>query len=433
MTAEFGPHHEHSSHGGKELLFGGERFSEFLTGMGERCPEIREKKDGLLGKAQLLTEEYAVKPEFFRDKDHSIGLLFASALELEASEKQGKSPGRQDREQRLARNFATTLMGYYSDIHPFEDLRSENRLKPEERLTLFKESQNKPLSKELHTWLLSSEELEGTRRALQIQNGQEENFEVMVLPIINAYHAKALGNAAYVETLQNNGKSFKRKFLSDENNTLPIAWVSTIDEMKYMCVSEAIANILLHPDKIGFKDINTDKKNGYQDIAKRILRHEFVHTQGNIALINSYLGYLFEEFRADMFSKAFFPNDYPDIFRTVENVEKYQGFFFTGIMGSIPLAGAKDKPAFYATLAQKMGLVPAAMITGILPKRFADFHSPKSSREIFEALTEKGLRDEILLRMTEAEIEDYCKKDYLSAKQKADFRELTRAVKQRLG
>lgn len=82
------------------------------------CPEIAKHESEMIDTACELVQAYQPTPDFFAAPDNAVGLLFASALSVNAKHTEGKSPDRIAREGLLADNFAWLVFGDYSPVRP---------------------------------------------------------------------------------------------------------------------------------------------------------------------------------------------------------------------------------------------------------------------------------------------------------------------------
>ncbi len=429
-----------------ELRFGNIKFVDFLTSLEDKCPEIGEKKDRIIDAGEELVASHNVLPGFFAAPDNAIGLLFAASLHNEALDTAGKSAKRTERETSLASNFARTLFGQYSETHPLEGVKKASGLEPKERVKLFQKYQNRELSERLHTWLTTSDEMKKTREELQIADGEESHFETMVLSIGYPTHTERFGKSStaspgieeYVKNLYARGRAFMAEQRSSPDDILPRAWVSIIDGKNYLCMPEPLARIILEPETMGYEDEGDEKS-----IILSLIQHEFAHTQGNIQPVDtvdtskeSYFGLIIEEWRAEVVSGYSKELSYSDIYDAVRDVEKFHGISINELMVSLPEGGANDKAEFYAMLAGQLGLVNTAMLTGLLPDKYADLQSPKSSRDIHQTLSSGGFRNEFILRMSDEEVEsclDRQREGGVSEDKMTKLRELITKVKSDLG
>ncbi len=423
-----------------ELRFGDIAFADFLTSLEGTCPEIGEKKDGIMNAGRELVASHNVSPDFFAAPDNAIGLLFAAALHDDALNTSGKSSKRIEKETHLAKNFARTLFGPYSETHPHEGVKRATVHEPKERVKFLKKYQNLELSNRLHEWIMTSDEMRKIREELQITDGREDNFEMMVLSVGQPLHTEGLGKSPdapygineYVKELHERGKTFMNEQQSSEDDALPYAWVSRLDGTNYLCVSEPIARIVLEPESVGYKDTGE----GTRDFMIDLMRHDLVHTQGNIQLVDqadttvdSYLGIMLEEYRAEKYSGYKSKSAYADIYRVIGTIEDLKGFSLGELMQKFALGGAQNKNEFYAAVAGRAGLVNTALLVGLLPDDYADFQSPRSSREIHQVLSETIMMDEVMLHMSHKEFASYLERKDLTEEIKNDYWKWLREIR----
>lgn len=427
-------------HTTNEIVFKGGSFEQLIDTAGRIAPEIETRRYELSEAARQLIASYAPNDNFFAADDNAIGLLLASALYSEAARTDGKSDSKIIQEGLVANSFARTLFGRYSEPYPLEGVRQSSQLPQEERLALHLAYTDPVLSDRLHEWFRSGDVIEQVRQDLGITSDTLP-FNILVLKMGQPLHMKGIGATGtgpndlrkYMSGLLKAGEEFMQQQLADPEDTLPFAYATTLLGQRYMCIMEPTARILLEPELLGYKD----KKN--LEFIHALFRHEFVHTQGSAELKDSsqdeessYIGDVLEEYRAEVFSGYVFSGFYPDIYSAITIIEHYSQANISDIMTQLPYGGGIDKLTLYATLASRLGLNTTAKLAGLLPEDSINFQSPKSSRELYEALNRGDLSEDIIADMTDEQIDSYINRDGGPAEEhKADVIEWMKEVKSR--
>lgn len=396
----------------KELDFPEITFAGFILDSGQNCPEIREKQVGLLDSAVEIIRNHNVKPSFYLLPDNKIALLLASALHFESTLEEGKSPKRLVRERIVASNFARTLFGAHSDTHPLEYDEEPEFLEDDQKLAVLQKYNDPQLSERFKSWVLTSEQLEETRKTLQIDKPEEvADFEVMVLSIGQQWHTQDMSKSPitsekhneYIDRLHKNGTQFMQdaRFYCD---ALPRAFVCSIHGRNYMCIPEPTARIITEPESVGFKSDPDLEKTIYA-----LVNHELTHTQGDLVLNTSgdqeknKFGVSLEEYRAEVSSGKIFIDEYRCYLDTANAMQVLRfvlGIDIDDLMKSKPWAGVKDKTDFYLSLVNAIGLQNTAFITAHVDKEIIDETIPKSTKKLDKYLGDRKMEDEMLLRMT---------------------------------
>jgi hypothetical protein len=397
------------------IHFGEFTYAEFIDQMAKLAPEIDARKEELTTSATRLIKHFGVNRDFFKAEDNAIGLLLASALDSEAIRTDGKANRKIEFDQVVADNFARTLFGRYSETYPWEEVHSASGLPDAEKLELHLRHTNRKLSGRLEDWMLTNEEFLAVRAELGITDDLED-FKILVLEIGDDEDTKGIGEAEkslegineYTEKLKTQGETFMQELMADPNDSIPYAFTTTMMGQKFLCVTEATARILLEPEKVGYyEDVDRTKK------LIGLMRHEFVHSQGDLSLTDasqeheSNLGILIEEYRAEIYSGSYFYDAYYDVYSNVGIIEECKNFNLKNLMHLFPCGGTTNKPELYGLLIQNIGLNNTARLTGLLPENYYDFQSPKSSRELFDALDDGDLERSIIDEMTKEELNAY--------------------------
>ncbi|HZM64288.1 MAG TPA: hypothetical protein VFB59_04105 [Candidatus Saccharimonadales bacterium] len=392
----------------QELQFPNYSYQEVLDRLGELAPEVQHNRDALADCANFLLNAYGVDNRFFAADDNGIGLVLASALHGEAAKPQGKSVAKQNSSQIIADSFARTLFGRYSIAYPCEDVRSMSNLAPEDTFDLYMRYANARLSGRLQDWVGTNNEFQS------LHGGTSDGFTIMVLRIGNSVHTRGIGGAAiaprgmdrYLADLYANGEAFMREQSADPEDAIPYAFVQTFFGRRHIVIMEPTARILLEPEAIGYQDDGANL-----DLIKALIKHELTHTKGSLALKDlghpqedSYIGKLLEEYRAEVLSGCKLASQYPDIYETIRGVNEYARVTIADIIRSLPYGGGLDKITAYGTLVQQLGLGLTAKLAGLLPEDYISFQSPKSSRDLYEALDRGDLTNTIIENMSDDQL-----------------------------
>jgi hypothetical protein len=272
-----------------------------------------------------------------------------------------------------------------------------------------------------------------TRHDLGIQPGQENPYEVLVLSVAQPLHTEGFGDSPnsppnvgqYVSGLYARGQAFMAEQGSSKDTALPYAWRTVLAGNDYLCISEATACLLLEPASVGYYEPD----NAQARTAQSLMRHEYVHTQGNVKLFNpalpkrtGYLGTVLEEYRAEVFSGRAFHDWYGSVYWPIYQVEEPNRLKIGDVMRQHRLGGGgEQKPFFYANLANRIGMSVTAMLTGYMPTQVAAMQSPRSAREFSATLKDTLLQDEVILRMPEATFHAWVQAKPIEDQYKAGF------------
>lgn len=371
------------------------------------CPEIAEHESEMKDAARELVQMYQPTPDFFAAPDNAIGLLFASALYVNAKQSEGKAPARIAREGSLADNFAWLVFGDYSAVRPHTQKQKISNLSSDERIKLFRRYENPLLSSKLQEWMHDSAELDEVRAALGIAQEESKDFIPIVLRAGNQVHTRGIGDAPGASDMsgqlnewEKNAKQFMVEQGSADDDMLPFAWVSTLNGEKYLCFPEPIAFVLLDPEAVGFQD-----EDGIQDYLRSLIKHEYVHVQTKLEVIDpnddekgGHLGGLLSEYQAEVFSGFNFDFAYPDIYSFIERVESVGNLSIQEVIKRHKKGGGEDKPKFYFDLINTIGLVPAAMLIGAMTEDDIRYQSTEAGRLLAQSYAEYSLADELMVR-----------------------------------
>lgn len=371
------------------------------------CPEIAEHQSEMKEAARKLVQAYQPTPDFFTAPDNAIGLIFASALYVNAQHSEGKATARISRESAFADNFAWLVFGDYSPIRPHAEKQKVSNLPPDERIKLFRRYENPVLSNMLQEWMHDSVELKEVREALGMAEDEAKGFIPIVLRAGTQVHMRGIGQAegapdmsSQINEWKKNAKQFMSEQGSAEDDTLPFAWFSTLKGGKYLCFPEPIALALLDPEAIGFQD-----EGGIQDYLKSLIKHEYVHVQTKLEVEDpnddekgGHLGGLLSEYQAEIFSGFNFAFAYPDIYSFVEQVESSSGLNIQEVIKRHRKGGGEDKPKFYFDVINTIGLVPAAMLISAMTEDDIKYQSTEAGRLLAESFKEYSLADELTVR-----------------------------------
>lgn len=382
-------------------------YPESISVAATFCPEIAEQESEMKEAAGALVQAYQPTPDFFAAPDNAIGLIFASALYVNAENTEGKSPTRIDRENLLAHNFAWLAFGDYSSVRPHADKQKTSNLPADERIKLFRSYENPMLSNKLQEWMYNSEELHEVREALGVTRDDAKEFIPIVLRAGTSVHMRGIGKAPngpdmgqQIKEWKKNAKQFMTEQGSADDDTLPFAWVSTLKGGKYLCFPEPIALALLDPEAVGFQD-----EGGIRDYLKSLIKHEYVHVQTKLDVEDpnddekgGHLGGLLSEYQAEIFSGFNFDFAYPDIYSFVEQVESSSNLSIQEVIKRHKKGGGEDKPKFYFDFINTIGLVPSAMLISAMTEDDIKYQSTEAGRLLAESFTEYSLADELIVR-----------------------------------
>ena len=390
-----------------DLPFDEVSYPESISVAAYFCPEIADQEAELSDAAIRLVGQYQPSPDFFHAPDNAVGLIFASALIVNAEHADDKSSARIDREKRIADNFAQLVFGDYSLTLPHEDKREVSNLSQDERIALFRRYENPELSEKLREWMRESEDLGEVREALGIEQEISNEFVPVVLRAGADYHMKGIGAAASgpdmsakIAEWKLNAKQFMNEQGSAEDDSFPFAWVSTLNGEKYLCFPEPIAAALLDPESVGFEDDGSTA-----DYLKGLIKHEYVHVQRDLQLNDpndsekaGVLGGLLTEYQAEVFSGFYFDYAYPDIYAFVQRVEMAGGINIQEMMRSHNRDNGENKAEFYFSCINTIGLIPSAMLVGAMTEDDIQYQSTKAGRQLAEVFGEFSLPDELVVR-----------------------------------
>lgn len=382
-------------------------YPESISVAAAFCPEIAEQESEMKEAARELVQAYQPTSDFFAAPDNAVGLLFASALYVNAKNSEGKASARIARESSLADNFAWLVFGDYSPVRPHAEKQEVSNLSSDERIKLFRRYENPALSNKLQVWMHDSVELEDVREALGITRDESKEFIPVVLRVGTGVHMRGIGKApgapdmsSQIKEWKKNAKQFMTEQGSADDDTLPFAWVSTLEGNKYLCFPEPIALALLDPESVGFQD-----EGGIRDYLKSLIKHEYVHVQTKLEVEDpnddekgGHLGGLLSEYQAEVFSGFNFDFAYPDIYSFVEQVESSSNLSIQEVIKRHKKGGGEDKPGFYFDFINTIGLVPSAMLISAMTEDDIKYQSTEAGRLLAESFTEYSLADELTVR-----------------------------------
>lgn len=394
-----------------ELSPAQEAFSTKLQELGDVIPEIATRSEQIMGEAGDMIDGMRIERDFFDDTART--LIFAGLVNRYSKAQETKSE-----KPRLEQAF---LLGAIANVvHNYELSLTADESIEAEKQAIYDRYTDKNLSSELAK-AISDGLLDGVKQRMQIDESNEEPFDVRVLSIdsgINlgglrpsyyqwddtksvAENQKAYDDherenkpiKEYGEGLKERAKDFRQQIGKDSEHF--VAWITKINGRNQICVTMPLAEKLLHPEL-------TENNEYYDDSAKEkdlaVLEHEFVHTQSPMNLDDStFAGIALEEVRAEYFSGD--KHGYQDVKGLFVDVHVITGVEVRNAFDNLPKGGGAYNA--FELLAREIGLDAMVELALIVPQNYC--HESNAQSETYKHL---GGYDGILERMLVKQLEN---------------------------
>jgi hypothetical protein len=264
-----------------------DKFADRLTSFSSDFPEIAELQKPLREAGGELIQEFGLEPQFFDDEHNS--LLFMGIAQRYTNLTTAIQEGELTREQHYReKEFITNALlmvagkdaAYYDNLADHsgteKGISSSHLL-----LDIYRECDDPVLGRLLQEEIERIDLFGNQRARLGIpENREEEPFELHVLDVDERADPNTKPER-YAKT-RNLAAKIGLKSLPGT------AWVSKVDGVSHMAIPRQIVDKFLSDD---------DQDSAY---ANYILRHEYIHTQGNLATTGIYMST--EEVRANRLS-----------------------------------------------------------------------------------------------------------------------------------
>lgn len=402
-------------------------FENKIAEFGHSLTEVQNDQELINQAGQELISEFGIQPELFDDNAHA--LMFTSIAQRYGRLEQGKETmdtGAYTRDKEFIADAVVLLAGESSNLFDqTKDLIDKDHGIPEERKqAVYEKYTDKTLTKELED-AISVGLFDDVKERMGITDENEDEYDVRVLSLGDEYSSLGVMpgildiegaddyNSPTFEEYMEDSDAFKqyendmvkraqafREELGAEAR-VPIAWVTTIDGKRTLCMPLPFAEKVLYKDEKRAGYYTEDDRN--RDLA--IMKHEYVHTQGGINLDNNVLfGIGLEERRAEYFSGD--KQGYQEIKGFFQDFRVVTGIDIAEIFDSMPKGGtALD---VYTALAERIGLQATLELVMTVPQPYIDdsrplqqnvekyFGGPDSlTKKLYEKAVEEGKKDQV--------------------------------------
>lgn len=382
----------------EKYLFNEANIDGVLDFAAEKCPEVAEKREGILDAMSLILDDHKPTGDFYDSPDNALALLFAASLLDDSLQTDGKTSERVQRQRDTADAYSWLVMGDYSTTRPHTGEQKTTNLDHDSRLALFRKYENAQYSTDLKEWMNAHNELSELLQALGIPPEDARDFTPVVLKIGATYHMKGFGKTDVVnnriKAWINAGNAFMREQGSDPKDCVPFAWVSTLNNQKYLCIPEPLVVALLEPELV-----EVEENEAIRNYLHGLVKHEYVHVQTTLEFVDvndsekgHRLGGLFTEYQAEVYSGKYFRDSYADIYNYIREIE-----LTTGVSIDDLIRSSSSKYDFYLKLVNEFGLTNAAMMCGAMTADDIKYQSTDAGRELAGILSEHGPREELMV------------------------------------
>ncbi len=415
-------------------------YPDAIAAVAESCPEVADKESLLRRATARLIDQYKPSADFFEAPDNALALLFASSLVVFAEDATDKTVNKTKYDNLVADSYAWIVFGDYSSVRTHEDRQQISTLEDDERIALFHRYENPDLSEKFASWMEESETLAKVRQELDIDASAARRFVPIVLRAGRQIHFGGLGMAkgspdmsSQFAAWENDAAQFMLEQGSHPDDKLPYAWVSTLNDEKYLCLPEPLAAALVTPETVGFEDDGI--------LAQRLgalASHEYVHVQRSLQLRGpagsgktSGLGGLLTEYQAEVFSGFNFRSVYPETYNLNNLLNVVTGVELSEMIKQHSQGETYDRTDFYIGSINSIGLVATAKLAGSMLRDHVKFQSRKAERQLNDLLLEYPFTDELLAQKGWTAINAlYVRNDEpMSDKQQEYWREKLRKVR----
>lgn len=394
-------------------------FVDYVNDLTTRLVELQESDlEAIKQAGSILIDSLELSPEIFANPARSV--MF-TAIAKRLAEK-----GAENSEETEFCHDATVLLalehsGLYETMKP--NIGAELVDEDDERdLEVLNQFTDPELTERLQ--VVISEKMHAVRERLQVSGENEDTFQVKVLAVGgNAANFYGLQPTMPRELLEpdapqelrdahlekyNAYKEYEKRLLGNNERyneqtgkltDLPAAWVTTIKEVRYLCMPDPVARKILDADTViqqnGYTRAQTPYDRSDESREYATLEHEFTHLMGGLAVDeNIFFGISIEEFRAEKFSGN--RQGYLDAKQFLRyGLGPITGFVLDDYMDANVKGGSQDH--FYEDMAASIGLDAALEVALAAPSAYLHESRPLHSR-LNEYL---GGYDGILMRLYE--------------------------------
>ena len=395
--------------GGKETGVEGsqniELISSGLDDVAESISEIAENREAVTAAAIELAEQFSVNAEFFEEKSRMI-VFSALANELTKIDESAGFDREGVRKKEFIADATYLLVAKYTD--EFDELKGANEkeanpseLSDNRMIEIYEKYTNQQQTAELQEAIDADGVLDGVKERLGITSGNEDPYKLRVMSFGTSSETHGLSAGRYdwenhdaknpedVAAYESHSQSVddyrawekgleqrRSEFAEEMGYEIGApAWVTRIDGETYLCVSQATAEKILHPEL-------TEDYYGEDEFRRDLayLEHEYTHTQGGVILDHGLdFGLALEERRAEYFSGD--KHGYRDTKHLAQELKIATDFDLLGFFDDQEAKGGKIEDV-YEKLAEVLGVEGMLQILMALPSPYDQEQSNQVSANV---------------------------------------------------